>query len=275
MKPIAVVAFLLLPASLWAQTPPPVDETPSPTFEIVGGRERLWLAGLGGHIRVDGSAAAGTPVDVESTFHFDASKLFNDVSAWVNIPVIPVLDRVNFGYWFGGFHEQAPVTASFRFGNTVFGVGDTVDTTLDFDMYTVSIESFPLKTLTEPIGIDLGIQLGVKWFDVSGRVRSETLNTVEEDRFQGPLPIVGLRFIGQFTRWVRVEGELVGIGGSWGGVRGTYLEGAAEIEFTPIKQLFVGLGYKFALLKLVDEAGKTFDTSLDLNGFFLSVGLRF
>lgn len=275
MRSITVVALLLTCTSAWAQTPPLVDTPPSPTPEIVGARERLWFAALSGHVRADGGALIGTDIDVESTFKFDSAKLFNDLSAWVNIPVIPVLDRINIGYWFGGFEEQAPVTADFRFVDTLFTVGTEVDSELDFKTYTATIESFPLKTLTEPIGLDLGIQLGVKYFDVFGRVHSDVLNRTEQDQIQGILPVLGARFIGQFTKWLRVEAELIGLAGRYGDLEGRYFEAVGEVAFTPIEQIFVGVGYKMTNLNIQDIVANSFEVDLTLSGFFLTVGVRF
>jgi len=240
--------------------------------EVFGARYRPWLAGLSGHARADGTVSEGTTVDVESTFDFDSSEAFHDFSAWVNIPVIPILDRITAGIWLGEFQEEATVDATFKFGDQTFAAGERIDTELEFHTYSLSLECFLLKPGTDQLGVAFGIQLGARLFDIFASVTSKTTGFHEEADVQGPLPVVGVRLIAQVTEWLRLEADLVGVGGDYGGVKGSYLEGAVEAAATPLGPLLVGAGYKFSRLDVEHE---DFDLDLTLDGFFLSAGVRF
>ena len=80
--------------------------SPQEGEELLGGRYRLWVASLSGHLRADTSLFPGTEISIESDLGFESREDFHDLSAWINIPAVPILDRVSVGYWTGGFAEE-------------------------------------------------------------------------------------------------------------------------------------------------------------------------
>lgn len=241
--------------------------------EIFGVRERAWLVTLSGDIRADGSAFTGSDVDVASDFDF-SPELFHDLSAWLNLPLI-IIDRVNVGYWLGGFDESATVEETFTFGDSTFTVGSTVDAELEFDVFTFTIEKFIFKPGVKELGVALGVQAGLKILDLRAEVNSDTFGFHEEEEATGPLPVLGARLIGQVTDWFRFEAEIVGIGGRYADIRGAYVEGVVEAAFQPIENILLGLGYKLVLLRFEDDSSNDFEIDLRLGGFFLMAGVKF
>lgn len=263
MKAIVALAVLLFPTAAWAQE----------GEEIFGARERAWLVMLSGDFRADGSILTGSDVDLESEFDF-SPELFHDLSAWINLPLI-VIDRINVGFWLGGFEESATIEETFTFGDSVFLVGTEAEAELDFGVFTFTIEKFLFDPGEEKLGVALGIQAGIKYFDIEASLRSETFGFSESEEAKGPLPMIGARLIAQVTGWFRFEAEVIGIGGAYADIRAAYVEGVLEAAFQPIDNVLVGLGYKLVLLRFEDESGDDFEVNLRLGGFFLMAGVKF
>lgn len=241
--------------------------------EIVGARERAWLASLNGNVRADG-LLEGTNFSVDEIFDFDRVRFFNDLSAWVNVPLL-VIDRVNAGYWFGEFKDTSTLTETIQFGDQTFTASSDVTATLEFDVFTATIEKFIFAPGEDNLGVALGIQAGIKYFDIEAGLASDTFGFDELREVKGPLPILGARFIGQFTEWFRVEAEFSGIGGQYGDVRGYYVEGVAEVAFQPVKYIMLGIGYKFAILNIEDTGDTASEVDFRLGGVFFMVGVKF
>jgi hypothetical protein len=263
MKAVFALATLLLPSTALAQE----------GEEIFGIRERAWLASLSGELRADGDSIVGTDIDVDSTFDFDPA-LFHDVTAWLYLPLL-VIDRINVGYWFGEFDEETTAEETFTFGDQTFTVGTVIDAELEFDVLSLTVEKFLLTPGTDKLGVALGIQAGLKFFDLRAEIRSRTFGVDESEEAQGPLPVIGGRLIAQLTAWFRFEAELVGIAGTYADIRGAYFEGVIEAAFQPVENVLVGLGYKLVLLRLEDESADEFEVDLRLGGLFLVAGVKF
>lgn len=242
--------------------------------EIVGVRDRLWFPSLGGDIQVSSDAVEGTTIDVDETFDFGKPELFNDLSAWVNVPLL-IIDRVNAGFWFGGYREDQTVTETFTFGDQTFTAGADFTAILDMKVFTASLEKFVFSLGPDELGVALGVQLGAKYFDIDVEVSSDALGVEETEELRAPIPIAGARVIGQATPWLRLEGELNGIYVVYGGFQGYYVEFMAEIAFQPIKQIMIGVGYKLVLFSVEDTANDEFDVDLRMSGFFVVGGVKF
>ncbi|GEM_PF-6564707 len=264
MKTLAAVALSLVPSCAWAQE----------GAEIVGVKDRLWFPAMSGDVRASGDVFEGTTIDVDETFNFGKPELFNDLIAWVNVPLL-VIDRISAGYWFGGYRETETVSETFRFGDDQFTVGADLLAKLDMKVFTATLEKFLLAPGTDELGVALGVELGVKYFDLTAAVSSDALSLDEERTLKGPLPIVGGHLIAQITKWLRAEAEVTGIYVAYAGIRGYYAELVAEVAFQPIKQILVGVGYKLVLFNVEDTANDEFDVDLSMGGFFVSAGVKF
>lgn len=264
---ISFVGILLLPAVHRVAA----DET----GDLIGARYRLWLAAPAGEIRSDGDLLQGNKVDLDDTLGMDEHEMVHDLGAWVNVPFIPILDRINVGYWSGTFDGEKQLDRTFTFEDRVYTAGSRVDSELELQVATLTLESFLPWIGTDDLGATAGLQIGAKYFKARGRIESKTFGFDEEESVEGPVPVVGARVLARLTRWFRVEAEAVGIGGRYGDVGGKYVEGSVELAVTPIHNVFLGVGYKAVLIDLEKTGNEEFAADATLQGIFVSAGVRF
>ena len=264
---ILLVGFLLFPGVSRVDA--------AETDDWVGARYRLWLATLDGEMRSDGDFLPGTTVDLDDTLGMDDLETVHELDAWVNVPVVPILDRINAGYWFGTFDGEKQLDRTFIFEDRVYTAATRVDSELDLQVATLTLEGFFPWIGTDDLGATAGLQIGAKYFKARGEIASETLGFDEEESVEGPLPVVGARVLARLTRWFRVEAEAVGIGGRYGDVSGKYVEGSVELDVLPINNVFLGVGYKVVLFDVEKTGDEEFAADVTLQGVFVSAGVRF
>ena len=77
------------------------------------------------------------------------------------------------------------------------------------------------------------------------------------------------------TKWVTIELEMVGSGGKYGDLGGTYFEWFLETSYRPLDWIHVALGFKSVLFGMQDDSANEFEAKMRLEGLFFSVGIEF
>ncbi len=245
------------------------------TADWVGARYRLWLASTDGNLRSDGNLLPGTTIDLDDKLGMDDVETVHELDAWVNVPFVPVLDRINVGYWFGTFDGERQVDRTFTFKDRAYTAGTRVDSEMGLQVATLTLESFLPWFGTDDLGATAGLQIGAKYVKARGEIAAKALGFDEEESVDGPLPVVGARVLARLTRWFRVEAEAVGIGGRYAGVEAKYIEASVELDVLPINNVFLGVGYKAVLFDVEKTGDEEFAADVTLQGAFVSAGVRF
>jgi hypothetical protein len=241
--------------------------------EYIGVRERAWQAGLSGDVRADNIFTSGSDVDYESDIDLGGPEIFHDVTAWVKLPLLPF--RGSIGGWFGSFEEDVTLSRTITFGDQVFLASTTVNAVADFRTYYLNAEfvlpSMPFGALSLSPSVGLGLRH--VWAEVE--LTNETLGINEAQDVEGIFPVISLRAVGEILGYVRVEVELSGLAGDYGLISGRFIEGAVEADFIPMKNVFIGVGYKMVQAKLATTGDPETEVDLTLQGPFVAIGVKF
>ena len=121
----------------------------------------------------------------------------------------------------------------------------------------------------------MGALLGVKYVQAEALLEAKDFGLREKQTMKAPFPVVGLHFLVHMTKWVTIEMELMGSGGRYGDLEGSYFEWFIEASYRPLDWIHVGLGYKSALFGMEDKSDDQFEAKIRLEGLFFSVGVQF
>ena len=242
--------------------------------EFTGARARAWFAQLNGQMQT-ADIELGTDISLDGDLGFGGREILPDFTAWVNIPFLPVLDRVNFAYWLGDFEETETLERTLTFGNQTFTLGTDLDSQVEFSLMSLSLEHFLLTSGNRDLGCTIGLLLGVKFVEATALLEAKDFGIREKQEMTAPFPVVGVHFLVHMTQWVTLEMELLGSGGKYGSLGGTYFEWFLEASYRPLDWIHVGIGYKAALFGMEDDSNDGFEAKIRLDGLFFSVGIQF
>lgn len=261
IKPIAVVAVCLCAASgAWAQD------------EHVGIRLREWYAELHGSVSGDSSTIPGSTVDLGDDLGLDAPKWSPEIQVYGHIPFF---GKLYAGWWRVDRDGDETLTRTITFAGQTYTASTRVESEVKLDVGYLTYEfDFPAIPLGDLLSWEIGLQLGARVMRGEGSINS-AIASGSDDGIIGT-PVLGGHMALKIASWVRVDVELVGLGFSYSGHRGTYLEGYGEVTVEPLPWIFAGFGYKYVAIFLKDSVGDSnFDLDIHLNGFYLTAGVRF
>lgn len=241
---------------------------------LIGARSRAWYANLSGHMQTDDIELA-TNISLDGDLGFGGKEVLPDFTTWVHLSFLPVLDRINFSYWSGSFEETETLERTIVFGNQTFTLGTDLDSELDFSLLSFSLEHYFLSSGNRDLGCTMGFLLGVKFIEAEAVLEASDFNLRERQSIEAPFPVLGLRFLVQMTKWVTIEMEMVGSGGKYGDLQGSYFEWFLETSYRPLDWVHVSLGFKSVLFGMQDKSENEFEAKMRLEGMFFSVGIQF
>ncbi len=165
---------------------------------------------------------------------------------------VPVLPNIALQYMKMDFSGTGTITRSFRYGNQVFTVGDTVESNVKMDHYDITLfYNLPFVGLATAGILDVEFGLNVRVLDFEARVKSSTLDetasaTVPVPMLYGSIEISPVSLIS-----VKAEGRGIAYGGH------SYYDLNGEIRIKPITvplavDLFLGVGYRYERFKIDD-----------------------
>jgi hypothetical protein len=253
----------------------------APTFgypqdedSLVGGKSRAWFAKLSGHMKTN-DIGITNDISLDGDLGFGGQEVLPDFSAWVQLPFLPVIDRINFSYWSGSFEETERLEQNITFGNQQFTIGTDLDSKLDFSLLSFSLEHYFLSSGNRDLGCTMGVLLGVKFIEAEAVIEANDFGLREKQSIEAPFPVLGFRALVNLTKWVTIELEMVGSGGKYGDLGGTYFEWFLETSYRPLDWVHVALGFKSVLFGMQDDSANEFEAKMRLEGLFFSVGIEF
>ncbi|HXX94107.1 MAG TPA: hypothetical protein VEN81_10760 [Planctomycetota bacterium] len=259
-RAIAALVVILGASRAWAQD------------EHVGVQVREWYAKMDGDIKSSGGILGGTSISLANDLGLDKTEWNTEVLAYARLPV---LGKIYAGYWSIDRKSDEILTRTITFDKQAFTASTEVDTDVRLEVGYLTYEfDFPTIPLGELLKIELGVQVGARVIHAEGKI--DSIIASGSDQGTIGLPVVGGHAAVQVTPYLRADVEVVGLQVSYGGHRGTYVEGYGEVVGQPVKWIFAGVGYKYVSLGVRSNLSST-DFALDtrISGFYLTAGLRF
>lgn len=243
--------------------------------KLVGGRYRLWQTDLEGEIRADDAGLIGIDIRLDRDLDLDTDVVMNNLGAWV---CIPLLGRVVVDYWFGQFEGEEMLTRDITYAGQTFGVGQNVETTLDWRVLTAMFEySFRVPFSGSMLGLRVGARAGFKVLFLEAQIDSALTEKRTAD-LKGGTPVLGvaaeLYFATYFSALIEIDGlSAASFGGGFSGhlfdyslvVRGGY------------KGFFAGVGFRAVDIVIEDDRSnvEVIEGNVRISGFFVEAGFRY
>jgi hypothetical protein len=239
--------------------------------DVVGVRGRYWFATLNGTALSDGVGLPGTVIDIPSTLGLSDQDNSLELEGWLQIPVV---GRFSVGWWRTKFEGSATLSIPFDFGGQTFQINDVVSSRLDLQVYAVTYEFvLPSIPLGELVNFQVGLLAGVRVIHADGHIT--LAGTPYGDSGEGVLPVIGLHGTVLFAELIRVEAQVAGLVFEYSGSAASYIEATIEVTVS-LGPVFAGVGYKYVLTDVdLVQSGLRFQTHLDIDGLFLTAGVRF
>lgn len=259
MKWLAAIGVLLSASRAYAQ-----DET-------VGVRLREWSAKMEGRIEAQGDSFPSTNISLDRTLGLDDEEVVHEVQAYLSLPVVGTFYA---GWWFGTFEGDQTLTRDITFADVTFTAATTVKTQLDLDVYYLSYELvLPSLPLGDLVKVEAGVLVGLRGFVADGEVEAAGQRASENGGIG--FPVLGVHGALQVTQWLRADVEIMGLPFKYGSSSIEYLEAFGEVV-GQLGPLFAGVGYKVVSIELADHrSGTDFDLDIDIEGLYVTAGLRF
>jgi len=188
--------------------------------------------------------------------------------------------RWNLRFNYFGYHDDAKTTTdfSFEFDDVIYPSGARVDSSLDLDIYALSLEYNFIHTERARLGVGIGVHVADLDLKISGKVTVDgeetSLDPTEED-FIAPFPNLSAYGAYAFT-----ERFIARFGGGWMSLSydnydGSLYFASASLEYWPFQYVGFGLGYRYISVDVDYEPGnkkETYDVKLPGPMFYLTVG---
>ncbi len=234
----------------------------------IEGGINIWRENLTGWVEYTKNTSfitSKTHVDVKEDLNLsDETKS----AGWLSIKDIPIpfIPDIKISYTPISFSGSGIATTSFTFGGITVPTGSYVDAKLEANQLDVLL----FKTLNLPLfSVEAG--LNTKIVDFQTKVKYAGISGIEEDSKEATIPIPMVHLGGNL---VPIKSISIGIEGNWIGYSGSdFYELQGDIRYFPLKNLFVGLGYRYQRLKIDDINDISAD--IKLKGITLEAGLRF
>ena len=236
-------------------------------------KARRWQAEIDGTLQVDSDSIAGTEVDFQDTFGLDDEESFNELHLTIGF-----LGKVNLQYLTVTIEGSETVSQDIQFGDVVFTVGTTVDTKVEFDLYTAMWQfGATLPVLPGFLSVGLGAQAGLKYLDIAAESH-DGFGNEEEGELQAPVPVVGVYARATVSRFATIDFQIHGIRipDNWGlDGEATFFDATLALDLN-IAFVFAGVGYRMLHLDVdFDDGDNEFNTDFDVEGLFFEVGVGF
>lgn len=216
-----------------------------------------------GRFGATASGINGTRMDVDQTLGLGRS-----YSGMVEGAVQLEDFRLSASYLPLDFSGTKTLNQTVSFNGQSYASGSSVTSRLNADVYDVSLTYFVANFDDIPTRIQLGVETSVKAIDAEVKMSSSGLNLAEKNSAIIPIPTIGLHGRIALADFVGLVVRAGGMG--YSGNR--FIDGEAQIEFSPIPLVGLHAGYRYIDLKL-DRSGVFAD--LSFSGPFLGAFIRF
>lgn len=232
---LVAAAAVAAPQVAWAETP----------------SDQAWLdvgifrANINSHLRLGNEKLGieGTDVDFEKDLGLDSKKWTPKATAGVRFLKRFRLEGDYFQLTRDGHID---ITHNLTIDDTVFPLSADVETHFRTDIYRVAVGYSFVRQDTAEFGISVGAHVS------SAKFRIQALNAaLEEHRSKSaPLPNVGL--YGSVGLWgpVSLDANIDAFKLKVGKFKGTLLDGQLGLNYRIVKNLGVGVGYRYAHYKI-------------------------
>lgn len=271
-KSVMLSAILVICAGSFAQTE-----------QFITVKARAWFNDIGGDFRGSTSTSSGSSVDFKDDLDIakTSDTFTKELVASLNLPILP---RINAGYWQGNFDKTTTLTSSFTFAGTTYNVNENVDARIETQSFWANVEfSFPfLKSLSAGL-FDLGFQVGFDHYDADFDIQSNTTGVEQARTLKGPIPVIGAVFRINVFDFLGIEANLRGLSTNWVGnaytaqAEGSYFNGNIEANVKLFGPLLVGLGFHIVTLDAVANQNQSNEiaAAMNLHGFYVTAGFSF
>lgn len=262
MAPRGIAAFLLISSAAYADD------------YHLWIRAEAWFADVGGDARINRAGVAGTK--------FDISDLLGDPSAEFGAGgglTMVFFDswRVHLDGWREDFDGTSTLTAATTIRGTAFAATTAVASELEMAEYSLVGEyNFPLH-YNGTIGVFIGTEIGVKYLDARGSIKSTTIPGLRESGQIGlPIPLLGshveIAFYDEFIL------DLTARSFMWGDLAGVDVavwDLAAQLDWRFWRGMYASAGYRYRSWAFDKGGTDSFDVEMDVSGPFFEIGYRF
>lgn len=227
---------------------------------------RYWMPKLNANIKLSDyglvTEVIGTDIDVVKDLGIKNKGFFSGRI----ILKLSERNKIRFSYLPLYYSAENAISRSISFGGTTFTAGTVVKTELRADVYDITYEFDAIKG---DIGF-LGIVVGVKYFDLYGKLESTFPPYMEDGGGQAPIPVIGLAGRIYPIKYFNISGEITGL--SVG--QASIYDAELAINVNPIK--YVGLSGGYRVINISAEGDNDKDkATLRLHGPFVALMARF
>lgn len=134
----------------------------------------------------------------------------------------------------------AVVSRPIRFKESVYAVGQRVDSNLDISMVGLTYGWLPLRTDRYELGLTLGVQIA----SVDANVEVRAVSPREPESGVAPLPLLGVEGRYEFTRRWSVDGRFQYISGYAKDIDASLNDSRLAIRWRQNQHLLYGIGYR-------------------------------
>lgn len=260
MRAMALVGALLAASPAFAQ-----DET-------VGLKVKEWFESMHGTIQSNEAPLNGSTVNLADELGLGDQERAHEVQGYLQVPM---LGRFTGGAWWMSTQGSSTLSETIVFAGQTFTQKDEVSSSVDLESYYLTYEfRFPTIPLPEDSGIHLGLEAGLRALRGKGSIEDSMGNSGKAHGTAG-LPVVGGHAEVDLLGWVRAEAELSGLAIAYSSYHASYFEANAELDVTPFRWLYAGIGYKWVDLHVRHTGSTGFDIDAGLKGLYVSAAIRF
>lgn len=205
----------------------------------------------------------GTEVDMEDDLGFDDSEELT-VEAAIQLGDF----HLSLGYLPLRFSGDGTLTRTVEFEGETFSVGTDVDSDVELELYDLGLTWYLINFDDLPVRVQFGPELSVKLVEADLSIDDRTSGIGASESVTAPVPTVGVRARVGLSDFIAVSGRVGYI--EYEG--NSFLDGDAQLEFSPVPLLGVFAGYRYFDLE-VDESDVFLDVTFD--GPYGGVFVRF
>lgn len=216
-----------------------------------------------GQVAATTAGIAGTKVDVDRDLGMGRSN-----GIMVEAALQMGDSRLSATYLPLKFTGTGTLQTAVNFNGQAYNLGSTVTSTFKADIYDIAYTYYLINMDDMPSRLQIGIDTSVKITKAETTLSDSTLGTTQTRSATIPIPTIGARGRVALADFVGLSGRI----GYLGYAGNRFMDGEAQIEFSPIPTLGIFGGYRFIQLK-VDRSGVFAD--LRFSGPFAGALFRF
>ncbi|HKJ83581.1 MAG TPA: hypothetical protein VJ961_06165, partial [Mariprofundaceae bacterium] len=198
-----------------------------------------------GQVAATGAGIAGTRVDMDRDLGMSRS---NGVMVEAALQLGD--GRLSATYLPLKFTGTGTLQRTVNFNGQTYSAGSTVASTFKADIYDISYTYYLINMDDAPSRLQIGIDTSVKITKAETTLNASALGINQTRSATIPIPTIGLRGRVALADFLGLSGRI----GYLGYAGNHFLDGEAQVEFSPLPMLGIFGGYRYIKLK-VDNSG--------------------